>query len=192
MRRARWKRKNVWAVPLDTAVSNGTAKRGVPERDRWRSRLDPALGAGAVLLNLLVLSHANGNCGDGQKLKGPAAPVAAALCVLAEMPAGVQSKPVPGPAHPPEADLTAQVVCSEAEHTGPVVKVFRRPPRICPTPPKCGHALLLSYPVQRTRQKISGFGGTSNHPLPSVQRSPRGAKVDPKRTFRLDPARPAT
>ncbi len=200
-------------------------RRGVSERNRWWSRANSALGAGMVLLNLSVFSHANRNCEVGQRLKGPAAPVAAALWFLAEAPAcgpymgsdiaesflmtnpdlhphpnlrRRSSKPVPSPAHlaevnstaqvvcskaehtglvaeslsmttpnphpslqiwartptlvpiptpSAEANLTAQVVCSEAEHTGPVVKAFRQPPQICTRAPKCGHVLLPSYPV---------------------------------------------
>ena len=149
-------------------------RRGVPERDRWRSRLNSALGAGTALLNFLVFSHANGNCKAGQGLKGPAVPVAAALWFLAEaLECGPytglkiaeslsmtspnlhpnpqmrrhSSKPVPSPAHPTETNLTAQVVCSEAEHTGPVAKAFRRPPQSSTQASKCGHALLSPYPV---------------------------------------------
>jgi len=149
-------------------------RRGVPERDRWWSRFDPALGAGTALLNLLALRHANRNCEAGQRLKGPAAPVAAALWFLAEAPAcgpcmgpdiaesflmtnpdlhphpnlrRRSSKPVPSPAHLAEVNSTAQVVCSKAEHTGLVVKAFRQPLRICNRAPKCGHARLPSYPV---------------------------------------------
>ncbi len=129
-------------------------RRGVPERDRWWSMLDSALGAGAALLNLLALRHANWNCEVGQRLKGPAALVAAALWFLVEVSAcgpytgpgsgsGARgesflsatsnlhpslnlrrrsSKPAPGIASPSEANVTAQAVCSEAEHTGLVAE----------------------------------------------------------------------
>ena len=171
--RSRSKEKALWCPQL-APMGQVWTRRGVPERDRWRSRLDSALGAGLILLNVLVLCHANGNCEAGQRPKGPAVPFAAALWFLAEAlacepytgPDIVESLSiftpnlypspqmrartpnfVPSPAYPPEANSTAQVVCSEAEHTGPAVKAFRRPPQLSPPAPKCGHALQLSCPV---------------------------------------------
>ena len=80
--------------------------------------LDSALGAGTALLNLLPLRYANGNCGGGQRLKGPAflsalrASLSAAWAVAAVRFGACSS-------------TGDQVVCSEAEHTGQVVKAFR-------------------------------------------------------------------
>ncbi len=85
--RSRSKEKALWCPQLALTGQLWT-RHGVPERDRWWSVLNSALGAGLILLNLSVFSHANRNCEVGQRLKGPAS-------LLLSRPVGLSVFPSP-------------------------------------------------------------------------------------------------